>query len=164
MNIIEARKAVEEGRTVICPDGEEWDKNDFHSIIEWWPEHVFGEWKLKPEKFLTLLDVLRLPPETRVQIRYQDCTDWVEIDLKGCQNKIAHHATKDVLADYRIAPEKPKPVVLDTMVRDSGMTSTDYLKLGSLQLLTTDLERFIGKAVRVTVELIGESEPQRGGE
>lgn len=51
MTILEARKAAEEGKTVISPGGVEWSATNFKKLDDddirgdW----VFGEWKLKTE-------------------------------------------------------------------------------------------------------------------
>lgn len=48
MNIIEARKLAEQGKTVIGPDGKEYTSDDFQEVV-YTPWMVFDEWREKKE-------------------------------------------------------------------------------------------------------------------
>ena len=59
MNIIEAREAAMQGKTVInCRDGRKWLAIDFENCKSLWPESVFGEWKIKEEPVMFETTVL----------------------------------------------------------------------------------------------------------
>jgi hypothetical protein len=97
MNIIQARKAAEEGKTVISPCGRiQITGNTFSEYTKWDPDDVFGEWTLKPEpRKPVVFDSFVRAKGLYGEIEHADCRRADLVELIGKRVKVTVEVVDD---------------------------------------------------------------------